>query len=431
MERDDRTLIVADTQGGFEGLTKMLGGEHIVIEGDTRLNPLDIQAPPEGHEDINAYRKSVESTTNFFKNVLAAQGVDDSRFHSIIEDGIEETYSAHGIEAGDVGPDPNFGMPTVEDLIDVWRQMQTSPGEFVTGEPDTQEAEIRSEKAAQLLDKLSGFAEGRKYSNLLGESTLGLLDEDVDMAYIDLSNLETDNDAEKSAMLSLVQSQVTQKVRQTPGELTFLADEAHQLLYSDEMVSWLLKAAREWARYSAHLWFISQHLSEYVVGNGDGSDKKNALVDQISQFQIYNMPQRDESILGQFAPHSDHALVDTIQNDLTPAKAEAGYTECVMMVTDNDKPGWHRVRVEVSPFEDYAFDYDSSEDGTFDEYMARFLHGNALAPIETDLGQEDGEGEGDAGSQQGVAGDADAGEGDDLPGSKITQMYTDSAQADD
>lgn len=53
-----------------------------------------------------------------------------------------------------------------------------------------------------------------------------------------------------------------------------------------------------------------------------------------------------------------------------------------MEVTNNDKPGWHRVQVEASPFEDYVFNYDSSEHGDFDQYMSRFLHGSALAPVE-------------------------------------------------
>lgn len=130
---------------------------------------------------------------------MHAQGIEESRYHSIIEDGIEATYAAHDIEAGDVDPDPDLGMLTVENLISTWEDMQTNPGEYITGDADTQEAEIRSEKAAQLLDELSGFAEGRKYGNLLGESMLGLLEDDVNMAYLDLSQLETDNDAEESA----------------------------------------------------------------------------------------------------------------------------------------------------------------------------------------------------------------------------------------
>lgn len=427
MERDNRTLVVADTQGGFAGLTQMLGGEHIVLEGDTRLNPLDIQAPPEGHEDINAYRKSVETTTNFFKSVLRGQGVDGSRYHSIIEDGIEATYRSHGIEAGAVDPDPDLGMPTVEDLLETWQNIQSNPGEYTTGDPDTQEADIKAEKAAQLLDKLSGFAPGRKYGNLLGESTLGLLDDDVDMAYLDLSQLETDNDAEESAMMSLAQSQVTQKVRQTPGEKLVLVDEAHQLLHSDEMVTWLQKQFREVARYNAYYWLVSQHPSEFLSSNSEGanSDKKRALVDQCSQIQIYNMPRANADVLGEFVPHADHALVDTIKNGLTAAREHKGYTECVMEVTDNDKPGWHRVQVEASPFEDYVFHYTPSEHGNFDEYMARFLHGSALAPVEQDHDHEQVS-EDDTDSQQGVASGGERGGGDGLPGTKIAEMYAES-----
>lgn len=397
-EKDDRTLVVCDTQGGFAGLTEMLGGEHIVIEGSKTINPLDIQSPPEGNQDIDAFRMSVNSSTNFFKAILRSQGIDPSAYHSIIEQGIEQVYRDHGVVPGDVETDD---MPTVRDLIGVWEDMGQNAEEYTLSGEGSEEADIKATTASELLDKLSGFSENGKYHNLLGETTLGLLDEDTNMAYLDLSQLNTDNEAEQSAMLALAQSQVNQKVRQTEGELMFVIDEAHQMLHSDEQVAWLQRGAREWARYDAIMWFISQHPSEFLADNSESSnaDKKQALLDQCSFRQFFNMPEVKDEVLGEFVPHADHPLVDTIKNGLTPARDGRGFTECVVHVTDNDKPGWHRVQVEASPLEDHVLNYDPGEHGDFDQYMRQFLDGSALAPVERlsddEAGENDVEADGD------------------------------------
>lgn len=384
-EKDDRTLIVCDTKGGFDGLTRMLGGDHHVIEGSQKINPLETHSPSEGNEDVDAFWMSVTSRTNFFKNILRGQGIDPSKYHSEIEQGLEETYRRFDVVPGDV--EPSGRMPTVKDLKKTWTEMAESPEEFTASGEGSKEGEVKETRVAELLNKLSGFSEGGRYHNLLGETSLGILDSDTDMAYLDMSQLASDSDAEKSAMLSLAQSLVNQKVRQTDGELMFVVDEAHLLLHSDEQVNWLQRAAREWAESDGILGMISQDPSEFLDDNSDGnSGKKRALLNQCSMRAIFNMPSTKANVIGEFVPGANHGLVDTIQNDLTPARADAGYTECVVNVTDNDRPGWHRVKVEASKFEDYVFDYDhgEGEDGDFDEYMARFLHGNALAPIERD-----------------------------------------------
>ncbi|ADJ16815.1 VirB4 family type IV secretion system protein [Halalkalicoccus jeotgali] len=418
-ESDDRTLIVCDTQGGFTGLTQMLGGEHIVIEGDKTINPLDVQAPPEGNQDIDAYRMSVDLATNFFKSILESQGVDASEYHTIIEDGIERTYRDHGISPGNVESDEN---PTVSDLLTTWEDMGENPGDYTVSSADS-ESDVREDRAAELLAKLSGFSENGKYHNLLGETSLGLIDTDVSMAYLDLSQFNSDTDAEESAMMSLAQSQVTQKIRRTEGEVMFLIDEAHQLLHNDAQVSWLQKQFREVARYDAIMWLMSQHPSEFVSSNSSDSnaDKKQALLDQTSFKQIYNMPMsttETEEAIREMVPNE--AIVDTIKNDLTPARANAGYTEFVCGVTDNDIPGWHRVRAEASPLEDYVLNYDADDHGEFDRYMSRFLNGSALAPVEQQFHEED--------EQSGELEDEDT--ADAIAASPLTEMYA-NAEADD
>lgn len=238
------------------------------------------------------------------------------------------------------------------------------------------------------------------------------------MAYLDMDQLDTDNDAEQSAMLSLAQSQITQKVRRSEGELLCLIDEAHMLLYNDAQVSYLQRAFREWARYDAAMWLVSQHPSKFLADNSEdkNSDKKQALLDQTSFTQIFNMGRIKREVIREFVPND--ALVDTIKTDLTPARDEAGCTECVVNVTDNDKPGWHRVRIEASPLEDYVLNYDPDDHGDFDRYMHRFLHGSALAPVEEQFHEDDEQsGEPENAVDEGVA-------------SPLAKMYV-NAEADD
>lgn len=382
-ERPNRVFIAADTEKGFLGPCKLVGGTHIPISGDTRLNPFDGRPPSNPHEEEDPYRMGVDFVTEFVKRILRAQDVDASRYHTIIERGVEANYEQAGMATGRFVPDDDKEMPDMPGALEIWKDIQEDGSAYSHSAGDSREADRKEQKAGELLDYLSGFREGGKYENLMGQTTFSM-ESDGDgpeFYYIDMFGLTSSNDAEKSAMLWLAQNFATQKSRESNDEMVFLGDEAHLMLYSDEQVELILRWLREWARNNSWVWLISQNLSEFMTENSALSGgKKQAMWDQFAQKQIYNYPTSDEQTLRSLLPNE--GMVADAQDDLTSALAEQGFAECYMMVEDNDKPGWHRVLVEACPLMDHALNYDPKADYTFDEYMQYFLHTDALAPVE-------------------------------------------------
>lgn len=367
LEEDDRTLIVCDTQSGFDGLTKLCDGKHIVVDGSQTINPLDIQPVPEYMREsaggqIDPYRMKVDEAAQFFAGILRSQGVKPGEFMSTIEEALETTYSRAEIYPHDLESHAN-PSPTVEDFLETLGDMLENPEQFTHTGHEAEAAE-KIQHASQLLDYLSGFRDGGKYSHLVGETQTGLADPDVDMAYLDLQQFKGQSDAERSAMLQLMLGQVSQKIKRAPGECVFMIDEAHFLLHSDEMSSWLEKAAREWARYQACMWFISQHPAEFVSDEGSDSSK-DKITAQCSTVQLYRTPKVEIETLRKFG--LNNAQAREVKEQLTTGKSGRGFSECLMQFQDRE--GWFPTYVEAAPFEDLVINYSPREHGEFDEYL--------------------------------------------------------------
>jgi hypothetical protein len=244
---------------------------------------------------------------------------------------------------------------------------------------------------SDLLDKLSGFKQGGKYQHMVGETETSITDPDVDMAYLDLQQLQGQSDAEKSVMLHLMLSQVYEKVKRTDGKLVFMIDEAHILLHSDEMVQWLQKAAREWARYDACMWFISQSPREFLQQSGTKEvgqeNHRRTIVDQCSTIQLFRTPRVDPETLEQFGLNGRQ--ISFVRDEATPGKAGKGYSEC--LIHFEDKQGWFPTYVEASPFEDHVLRYTPREHGGFGVYLREFNDSLAseLRHVDTSEGEDE------------------------------------------
>lgn len=384
-----RTLIVCDTEQGFEGLTQLCGGKHIVVDGKQTINPFDIQRPPKriresGVGASNHFQMKIDEVTSFFAGILRAQGIDPSQYVSTIEDAVQETYESIGITRDpDTHDKPS---PTISDFISVMEDMLTEPGDFTfTGHE--REAEQRIRVVSELLDKLSGFKEGRKYHHMVGETETGLLDRDIDMAYIDLSQFNEASEAEKSVMLHLIFGQVYQKVKRTRGEIIFLIDEAHFLLHSEEMIEYLQDAARSWARYDAALWFVTQSPREFIeraqsIGQGQ-ENQRRTILDQCSTIQTFRTPRIEPELLmdglGQ-----NRSQANFVRNTAVTGSSDKQYSEC--LVHFQDREGWWESRIEASPFEDLVWNYAGRKHGDFHQYLVNNWDGISTRPsdIETD-----------------------------------------------
>lgn len=367
-----RTLIVCDTEQGFEGLTQLCGGKHIVVDGQQTINPFDIQRPPKriresGVGASNHFQMKIDEVTSFFAGILRAQGIDPSGYISTIEDAVQETYESLGITHD---PDTHDeASPTIEDFVSVLEQMLNTPERFTfTGHE--REAEQRIRVVSELLDKLSGFKENRKYHHMVGETETGILDRETDMAYIDLSQFNEASEAEKSVMLHLIFGQVYQKVKRTQGEIIFLIDEAHFLLHSEEMIEYLQDAARSWARYDAALWFVTQSPREFIeraqsIGEGQ-ENQRRTILDQCSTIQTFRTPRIEPELLME-GLGQNRSQANFVRNTAVTGSSESLYSEC--LIHFQDREGWWESQIEASPFEDLVWNYAGRKHGDFDRYL--------------------------------------------------------------
>ncbi|MFW6382551.1 MAG: helix-hairpin-helix domain-containing protein, partial [Haloferacaceae archaeon] len=361
----DRTLILCDTMGGFSGVTELANGEHIVVDGTQTINPLDIRETPDAvleGADIDPYRMKVDEAREFIAGILRSQGIDPGPFVATIEEALEATYARAGIRRNDPATHGKTS-PTMDEFLETLGDMLENPREYTHTDHD-QEVEEKEKAASRLLDKLSGFKQHGKYSHLVGQSDARITTGSI--TYLDLQQIEGQGAAEKSTMLHLILGQVYQAVKQAPEKTMFVVDEAHYLLYSEEMIDWLQRAARHWRHYEAAMWFVSQSPQEFV-GHGDdeASEHRETILGQCSTVEFYRTPNLSQDVGRKFGMNA--AQREFVRSRATPGSAGLGYSQGLVSFEDMD--GWLRHQVAAAPIEDAVLTY-SPDDGPFREYLA-------------------------------------------------------------
>lgn len=362
----DRTLILCDTEGGFGTLVRLLGGEHIQLDGSTTINPFDIQPPKEGEHSIGSqFQMKQDEVREFFISLIREIGRDPSRYVPVIEEGIRMVYKNAGITK-----DPSTHSresPPPSDFMDVLDHMIDNENEY-TLSGNQKVIDDWSNIAAELLNILNQFKEGGKYDHMVGASSSGILDDDVRVAYIDLSNFGENNEAMKAVQLQLVFGQVYQKFKRIGGEKRFVIDEAHFLLHSSSMVDYLQDAARSWARYSAMLWFVTQSPREFIeraqgVEKG-GENKRRTILDQCSVIQAFRTPKIQTDILTSLGMNMKQAR-------FIKKKAEKGadgrFSECLISI--QGERGWLHSEIAAHPFAELLFTHSEKDHGPLGDYL--------------------------------------------------------------
>lgn len=346
LERDDRTLIVVDTQRGFEGLVEACEGEHIEVDtGSQAVNPLRIEPPGEDDRAAEEFRMTVEETVGFLLNLLRADGVEDAgEYAPLLSQAAERTLTDAGI---DPATPETFGGdgPHLGDLLETVIDMNEAPEDY-TWSGRGVEGEIHERQVGELLTRLRSFQPGGKYAPLVGRDEIGIIDDSVDMAYLDLHALSGAEDTEKSAMLQLVLAQVREKIKQAPGETILMLDEAHVLLDTERTANWLQKAAREFARYEACLFYLSQAPQDFVSGEGETA-ARDTIRQQCSMVHFFRTPGADPAVLEQFGLNKTQR--GFVRDEAVRGRAGKGYSECLINATDVE--GWLPCYIEASPAE--------------------------------------------------------------------------------
>lgn len=354
---DERTLICCDTQRGFDGLTQLCGGEHVVVDGSQAVNPLRIESPPRHRDEgENDFRMTVEATVGFLVALLRADDVADAGSYApLLSQAAECALVGAGIDPDDPAT-YDAGQPTLDDLLEALVDMNDNPERY-TWSGTGHEVESHRRQVGDLLTNLRSFQDGGKFASFVGEDELRIADEDVRMVYLDLHAMADKDDVEKSAMLQLMLSEVREKIKRADGEVVAMFDEAHVLLDSDRTATWLQKATREMARHSCALWFLSQSPKDFVAG-ADETDARDVIRAQTGLTHFFRTPGVDDEVLAAFGLNRPQR--DFVKSKAVRGESGRGHSEC--LVGAGDIEDWLPCYVEAAPAEHRALTYVRRED---------------------------------------------------------------------
>ena len=366
----DRTLILCDTMGDFDGIPQLFDGDTITVDGSMTINPLHIEETPVSlveREGIDPFSMRFMMAKNFLMGILSGQarGAEVSQFDPLVGDALMETYRRAGINPDDPTTHKPENSPTMVDLRKTIEEMGENPLEFVDSRL---EADQIQNNAGPLLRKLSGFKRGGEYDWLTGKSDVRI--KPGSATYIDLSQIEGFGGAtDRLTILELILGMVYETVKTAPGEKRFVIDEAHYLVQS-EIVFWLQKAARHWRHYNAGLWLLSHRPGDFVRAKDDDMrEAKDAIMGQMTVREFMRTTKFEWEDADQF--DLNNAQYEFVKNQATRGEDGAGYTDALVDFAEME--GWQRIQVEASPLEHDLITYDPDEDGSFDEYLRRTL----------------------------------------------------------
>lgn len=372
LEATGRTVIVFDTQGGFEGLTKLLEGDHYKLGSKEPFNPLA------GANESTA-EKLLESILHEFSN-------DPRPYMPAVSEAVR-------ISRVEVKSDSSRDIDTwnLGDVLKVLLRMQKNPEAFTFdnehADDDGAESagETRKERVDELLEKLSCLRGEGKYSHFVTKKRGRIRAGKTDMAYIDGSNLRDSDDAEKSVNLIARIMQVETLVHETSDDVVFLGDEAHVLLQG-HLVEWLQKAYREFARDHGVLWMVSQSPQDFLRAmQGTSENEENhrrTLVTQSAFVQVFRCSDMDNPELLRELGFNEKQIKRVTQK-LTTGWSGKGYSECFMRFSDVN--GWVEVRVQAAESLARAITYEPEHGefyGGFWNYV--FADTDEIVPIDVD-----------------------------------------------
>lgn len=390
LKNPDRTLILCDTMGGFEGHVRALNGNHVVVDGDTQINPLEIKAPPEhlrdAERDIDSFGMAFDAAVNWILGIVEDEGGDPDDFKPIVKDLLRETYRDAGIDPDDPATHTPSNSPTMGDFLDQLDRAFDDPVDFALRghelEGDAIERELQ-----QLSRRLSGFKQGAEYDNLLGESDVRI--EPGTINYLDLSAIEGSGAADSSTMLELMLKSVYETVKVAPDETIFLIDEAHYLLHSARMRGWLQQSARHWRHYNAGLWFVTHRPDEFVSHESTDPDgHKDAIRGQCNIVTFYRLSDLTWDSAQRFGLNRNQW--EYVTSGCVTGEAGVGYSTGILSLADEQ--GWSTFEVKAGPFEDSLLTWDpDTGDEPLEPYLRRYMSGEVPEPAPSRKQRETGD----------------------------------------
>jgi hypothetical protein len=370
---DNRTLIFADTQSAFTGVTEMLNGAHITMDGDTTLNPLHMEPTPQSvlaTSNLDPFQMKFDQVVGLVLDIITQTEAARDKFRPLVKDAVQKAMIDAGLDPDDPTTHKPENSPTLDDVRQAVADIADNADELVDFDL---ESDVIEDKAGPLLRRMSGFTPDGEYSFLTGSS-----DERIEVGgvtYLDLQQIEgLGSAADASTMLNLALSQVYEAVKRAPGKTLFIIDEAHYLLDSEEMLQWLDQASRHWRHNDAGLWFCSQDPGDFAAAEDDDEEQnKNVIRSQAQTVELFSLRSLSEETAKVYQ-------LNELQREYLLNTATAGtettknYTDC--LVDYPDVEGWMQSEVRLSPLEKLIHtEYDPQEHGKLSDFLAQRYNG--------------------------------------------------------
>lgn len=337
---EDLIVYMLDPLNGFKPITELIGGREILVGGRVSINPMRIVETPkhilENTPDLDPFTEKKQNLVDFFDMLFQMQDRELGESRDILSMGIEQTYEEAGITKN---PETHSNeSPTIRDLIEVLRDMEDNPLEYVeVNSEDSKLVERMEDESSRLIFALNEFEEGGQYGNLGKKSSLDLQNEDV--VYFNLQQQE--GSGSLGLMMHLLLSEVYERAKETDKKVLFCIDEAHYIMSDARSLDFLEQAVRHSRHYDMGINFITQTLEEFFQHN-----QSEAIAQQCSMRRIHKIESGlTENIMDTLSLNASH--VSYIQQ-AEPGSEETGYSEALY---GTDEHGYVPVRIYPSEFE--------------------------------------------------------------------------------
>jgi type IV secretory pathway VirB4 component len=290
----------------------------------------------ENTPDLDPFTEKKQNLVDFFDMLFQMQDRELGESRDILSMGIEQTYEEAGITKN---PETHSNeSPTIRDLIEVLRDMEDNPLEYVeVNSEDSKLVERMEDESSRLIFALNEFEEGGQYGNLGKKSSLDLQNEDV--VYFNLQQQE--GSGSLGLMMHLLLSEVYERAKETDKKVLFCIDEAHYIMSDARSLDFLEQAVRHSRHYDMGINFITQTLEEFFQHN-----QSEAIAQQCSMRRIHKIESGlTENIMDTLSLNASH--VSYIQQ-AEPGSEETGYSEALY---GTDEHGYVPVRIYPSEFE--------------------------------------------------------------------------------
>ncbi len=361
MDPETEVLLI-DPVGGFTDVVDAVDGQHVSIDNQTTINPLEIKQVEDFEEtEGDPYNDKIRSVMGLFGAHFQGKRELSKEEEGVLRRAIRYAYLECGITKDIATHDRP--SPTIDDVLVVLEQMADGqpPGEFLdvpedvrseittinseTAVEQQQRAEQKADRIADyahsVLLGLEDFQRGGQRENLNGETSVSLQDRVVQF---DLSSVA--DGSNEGLIMHIVLDWLFQRAKANTGKMIVMIDEAHYMLGHEQALDMLNLFARHSRHYGSGLTLISQTVDEFM-----NDPKAKEIYDQCDIRALMRHQDIGEEAID--------ALDLTSREREFVLQAQAGnsadYSESLIYATGAGKM---RVRVMSNDFEHHVVDGD-------------------------------------------------------------------------